>query len=90
MIYTVGLDPTYMELHNSGLYHDWVDLTQGKVDKPGEVIGDQFGAQYVFSDLGHEAFLRRAADDPLLREIYRDDQAVIFAVEAGEAAGSEG
>jgi hypothetical protein len=90
MIYTVGLDPTYMELHNSGLYHDWVDLTQGNVDKPGEVIGDQFGAQYVFSDLGHEAFLRRAADDPLLREIYRDDQAVIFAVEAGEAAGSEG
>lgn len=90
MIYTVGLDPTYMELHNADLYHDWVDLTQGDVDKPGAVIRDQFGAQFVFSDLGHAAFLRQAADDPLLTEVYRDDQAVIFAVEAGEAAGSEG
>ncbi|MFZ0545084.1 MAG: hypothetical protein WAM60_06585 [Candidatus Promineifilaceae bacterium] len=90
MIYTVGLDPTYMELHNSELYHEWVDITQGNVDKTGEVIRDRFGAQFVFTDLNHEAFLRHAADDPLLKEIYRDNEAVIFAVEAGEAPGSEG
>lgn len=90
MIYTVGLDPTYMEIHNAGLFNQWVDLTQGNVDETGRVIWDQFGAQYIFSDLNHDDFLRRAAGDPLLTELYRDDQAVIFAVQAGEAASSDG
>jgi hypothetical protein len=90
MIYTVGLDPTYMEIHNDDLFDDWVELTQGNVDETGRVIQDQFGAQFVFTDLDHGDFLRRAADDPLLTEIYRDDEAAIFAVVDGEAVGSEG
>jgi hypothetical protein len=90
MVYTIGLDPTYMELHNADLYNDWVDLTQGKSDQTGQIIREQFGGQYVFTDLGHEAFLRRAAEDPWLKEIYRDDDAVIFEVQAVEAAVSDG
>jgi hypothetical protein len=86
-IYTVGLDPTYMELHNPSLYEEWVEVTQGKVSEVGLFIAERFGAQYVFSDLSHENFLRRAADDPVLLEIYRDNTAVIFKIETGEAAG---
>jgi hypothetical protein len=90
MIYTVGLDPTYMEIHNASLFEEWVDITRGRSTETGQVIRDHFGGQFVFTDLAHEAFLNRAADDPLLVEIYRDDYAVIFEVQAGETATSDG
>jgi len=79
-IYTAGLDPTYMELADKALYDEWVDITRGRVEMPGEAIRDTFGASYVFSDLKHERFIENAAADPLLEEIYRDDYAIIFAV----------
>ena len=79
--YINGLDPTFMQLYDAALYDEWVDITRGKVELPGAAIRDRFGAQFVFSDLGHEGFLDAAADDPLLREIYRDEYAVVFAVE---------
>jgi hypothetical protein len=34
----------------------------------------------VISDLNHSDFLERAAEDPNMEEVYRDDQAVIFVV----------
>lgn len=79
--YTIGLDPTFMARHDPALYAEWVQLTRGEVMRPGALIRERFNAAYVFSDLEHEAFLQRAADDPILREIYRDRYAVIFAVE---------
>ncbi len=79
-IYTAGLDPTYMELYNKSLYDQWVEITRGKVDNPGVVIRDTFGASYIFSDLNHDAFIEKAKADPLLEEVYRDEYAVIFAV----------
>ena len=79
-VYTVGLDPTYMAQFDAGLYHEWVQITQGQVARPAPVIGERFGGDYVFSDLEHEAFLRLAAADPGLVELYRDEEAVIFAV----------
>ncbi|CUS05827.1 membrane protein of unknown function [Candidatus Promineifilum breve] len=79
--YINGLDPTFMQLHDAALYDEWVDITRGRVDSPGQAIRDRFGAQFVFSDVGHEGFLAAAADDPLLREIYRDEYAVVFAVQ---------
>lgn len=78
--YTVGLDPTFMARHDPVLFDDWVQLTRGQVDAPGAAIRDHFNAAYVFSDLEHEAFLRQAATDPDLQEIYRDHYAVIFKV----------
>ncbi len=79
-VYTVGLDPTYMELYDAELYDEWRQITQGDVKQPGEVIRKRFGASYVFSDLKHKSFLEEVADDPLLEELYRDKYAVIFAV----------
>jgi hypothetical protein len=78
--YTAGLDPTFMEQQDKALFDDWVDITKGKVDAPGMTIRDLFGADFVFSDLKHGNFLKQAAADPLLEEIYRDEYAVIFQV----------
>jgi hypothetical protein len=78
--YLIGLDPTYMQLYNSDLYDEWVKITQGEIAQPSQIIAKTFGCLYVHTDLEHKAFLRVAASDPGLREVYRDDQAVIFKV----------
>jgi len=78
--YTLGLDPTYMQLYDPGLYELWVDVSTGRVEQPATPIGREFGAAYVVTDLKHEAFLREAAADPGLSEVYRDKDAVVFQV----------
>jgi hypothetical protein len=78
--YLVGLDPTYLQLYDPALYDQWVEITQGRVAQPSGVILETFGARYIHTDLKHGAFLQTAAQDPGLREVYRDDQAVIFEV----------
>jgi len=77
-LYTLGLDPTYMELYDADLYNTWVRITQGKIERPGDIIRSRFGGEYVMSDLDHTAFLAKAKDDPGLKEVYRDKYAVIF------------
>lgn len=79
-MYLVGLDPTYMQLYDSELYDLWVAITQGDVENPSHIIAGQFGSQYVHTDLNHGDFLQVAAEDPGLKEVYRDDQAVVFEV----------
>lgn len=79
-VYTVGLDPTYLELRDPGLYAEWVQITRGEVARPSTPIRDRFGGEYVFTDVSHESFLQQAAEDPGLREIYHDAGAVIFKV----------
>jgi hypothetical protein len=78
--YLIGLDPTYMQLYDSGMYDLWVKITQGDVDNPSGIILSTFGSRYIHTDLKHGDFLRVAADDPGLREVYRDEQAVILEV----------
>ena len=78
--YLIGLDPTYMLLYNRDLYHLWVEITQGEIERPSQAIQQDFGARYVMSDLRHGDFLRQAAGDPGLKEVYRDEDAVIFQV----------
>jgi asparagine N-glycosylation enzyme membrane subunit Stt3 len=81
-IYLVGLDPTYMQIHDPALYDLWVDITQGEVENPSQIIASQFASHHVHTDLNHEGFLQVAEEDPGLKEVYRDDQAVIFEVVA--------
>lgn len=78
--YTAGLDPTFMELHDKELFDLWVDITRSKVDNPGPIIRDTFGSQYIFSDLNHDAFMKKAEADPTIEELYRTDDAVIYMV----------
>jgi asparagine N-glycosylation enzyme membrane subunit Stt3 len=79
-VYTAGLDPTFMELQDADLFDEWVDITRGRVENPGEIIRTRFNAAYVFSDLRHDDFMDEAAADPALNEVYRDDYAVIYEV----------
>jgi hypothetical protein len=78
--YLIGLDPTYLQLYDADLYDLWVDITRGEVARPSEPIFSEFGAAYVMTDLRHENFIRNAADDPGLEEVYQDDDAMIFRV----------
>jgi len=78
--YLIGLDPTYMLYYNEELYYTWVDITRGKIDNPSALIAGNFGSQYVLSDLKHKNFLKVAADDPGLVEVYRSEDSVVFQV----------
>ena len=83
--YLVGLDPTYLQLYDADLYDVWVDITQGDVENPSQVIATKFDSHFVHTDLQHGDFLNVAAKDPGLKEVYRDDQAVLFEVLTVEA-----
>jgi hypothetical protein len=83
--YLIGLDPTYMLLYDADLYHTWVDITQGKVERPARVIEREFGASYILTDLRHQAFLRQAAQDTGLVEVFRDQDAAVFQVNSAGA-----
>jgi hypothetical protein len=79
-VYTVGLDPTYLQIADPALYSLWVDLTQGRGLDVSAAIRQHFGADYVVSDLKHKAFLERAEADPQFQEVYRDENSVVFKV----------
>jgi len=78
--YLIGLDPTYLQLYDADLYDLWVEITRGDVEKPSHLITTTFDSRYIHTDLSHGDFLQIAAEDPGLKEVYRDDQAVIFEV----------
>jgi hypothetical protein len=78
--YLIGLDPTYMQFYDANLYAVWVDITRGRVENPSSIIKENFGAEFILSDLTHRGFLGQAADDPRLQEVYRDAESVIFQV----------
>lgn len=78
--YTIGLDPTYMQLYDARLYDEWVSITRGEVENPSALIREHFAAAYVISDLAHHSFMRQAERDPHLHEVYRDSFAVVYAV----------
>ncbi len=79
-VYLNGLDPTYMYLHDPQLYLSWRAITRGQVERPGATIRDRFDAAYVFTDRLHSAFLRHAAADPELIEVFRNNETVVFRV----------
>ena len=78
--YLIGLDPTYLQLYDAELYDLWVDITQGDVAHPSRIIATTFDSRYIHTDLNHGDFMQVAGEDPGLKEVYRDDQAVIFEV----------
>lgn len=79
-LYTLGLDPTYMQLYDAGLYELWRNVSRGWVEPPAQTIAEAFGATYVLTDLDHVRFIYVAQNDPHLEEVYRDEHAVIFKV----------
>ncbi len=78
--YTLGLDPTYSELYDRELYATWVKLTRGNLKQPAETIRKKFGADYIISDLKHDAFINDARRDPNMQVVYSDNHAIVFRI----------
>lgn len=83
--YLIGLDPTYLRDRDRDGYWRWVEIAQGNVERPGHELARRFPCAYVLSDLVHGAFLARAAEDPDLEEVLRDEQAVLYRVKRDDA-----
>ncbi len=78
--YLIGLDPTYMQMYDQDLYDIWLPIVRGEVKQPSQFIVNIFHAHYIHTDLNHKAFIKRAAEDPYLQEVYRDNQSIIYQV----------
>jgi hypothetical protein len=85
--YLIGLDPTYMYLQDGAKYLLWRQIGRGQVEQPSEKILATFNCGYVFTDRAHQAFLRQAAADPGLAEVFRDEHAVVFVVKNWKPSG---
>ena len=78
--YLIGLDPTYLQIADPNLFALWEKITRGEVKNLSAVITSKFSAQYIHTDLNHNNFIKAAEQDPGLKEVYRDNQALIFEV----------
>ena len=78
--YLVGLDPTYLRDRFRDAYWQWVDVSQGRLDRPSRVLATRFPCAYVLSDREHTAFLEQAAVDPGLEQVLADDHMVLYRV----------
>lgn len=80
--YVLGLDATFMSLYDAELYRTWRSISSGSMPNPSAALRERFGAEHVLSDTRHNAFLRQAAADPGLEEVFRSPTAVVFRVRA--------
>lgn len=80
--YIVGLDPTFMYLHNKDLYFKWRDITLGKRSQNiHEIIKNEFKAEYVIANRENEDFIKNLKNNFFFKEIYADEQAIIYKVQ---------
>jgi len=73
------MNPYFARLRDITITH-CTDITHGDVKNPSQIIATTFNSRYIHTDLNHREFLQVALKDPRLKEVYRDDQAVIFEV----------
>jgi hypothetical protein len=79
--YVYGLDPNYLYSKNPELSKLIADITGAKVDDPGPVIREKFGARYVFSDARENTdFLAKALESGWFEMAYEDDEAYILKI----------
>jgi hypothetical protein len=79
--YVYGLDPNYLYSQNPELSKQLSEITGGKVDDPGPIIREKYGARWVFSDTKeHTDFLAKALDSGWFEMAYEDDEAYILKI----------
>lgn len=83
--YIVGLDPTYLQLADPIKWDQWRAITRGEVENPSSLIAFVFGARYVVSDAGHDAFRETAANDPLMEVVYQDQYNYVWRINPSES-----
>lgn len=76
--YVSGLDPSYLHKQNEELSRLYIDITLGKVEDPGPIIRDKFGATYVFSDNNHDDFYAHAIESGWFDKVYDDADCFIL------------
>ncbi len=77
--YVYGLDPNYLYSQNPELYKSLKDITEGKVDDPGPIIRDKFGAKYIFADAAENTdMIAKALESGWVETIYEDNEARLF------------
>ncbi len=79
-VYASGLDPTYLLHADPQLSKLYEDITLGRTDDPGPLIRDRFGAEYAFTDTGHQDFIQKATANGGMKIVYEDDDTVVLQV----------
>jgi len=78
--YLIGLDPTFLQLYDTELFDLYVDITQGKIDNPSVIIQEEFGCNFIHTDLFHNNFSKIANKDPKIKEVFRTEDSIIYQI----------
>jgi hypothetical protein len=78
--YIAGLDPTYLYDRDPELWKLYARITLGQESNPASLIRERFGAEYVFTDNGHTAFLSAATESGDFETVYRDRFCTVLSI----------
>lgn len=79
--YLIGLDPTFMYERNPARYQQYVEITLGASRQNlGEVIHEEFKADYIFSDNGHLALENQLKFNTNFIKVYQDSESQIYQI----------
>jgi hypothetical protein len=78
--YVAGLDPTYLYNRDPKLWKLYEKITLGDDRDPAPPIREQFGAEYVFTDNAHTAFLRAARESGDFEIVYEDEDTTVLRI----------
>jgi hypothetical protein len=78
--YIVGLDPTYLYDRNPELWRLYERITLGRESDTAPLIRDRFGAEFVFTDNDHTAFLSEAEESEDFEIVYKDSDTTVLKI----------
>jgi asparagine N-glycosylation enzyme membrane subunit Stt3 len=78
--YILGLDPDFMRLKDDRLYFRYEDVTQGRVKDMEDVILNEFGCEYVFTDNEHREFMSIANQSPRMQKVFSDRYTTVYRI----------
>jgi hypothetical protein len=76
--YAAGLDPTYLYNRDPKLWKMYERITLGDERDSAPLIREHFGAEYVFTDNLHHAFLRAARESGDFETVYEDRDTTVL------------
>ncbi len=88
--YAAGLDPTYLYASDADLWRHYERITLGREKNPAPIIRERFGAEYVFTDNEHTAFLAVAERSGDFETVYRDQDTTVLRIRDRKEGGPSG
>jgi hypothetical protein len=86
--YAAGLDPTYLYERDAELWKHYERITLGKEKNPAPIIRERFGAEYIFTDNEHTAFLDVAERSGDFETVYKDSDTTVLKIRDGGEDGA--